>query len=148
MGVKTKALERRNSLAEKVLAEKLDDHVNQNKPTASGAMAEKVAAQAAMMKTLGTKIPGMDREVANEMAYVPPKRGDSEGIADTTDAMWARMKDDNMSPAQQAELNHIRCMITSLTQSLEVQEGGEGADVAGHARPEEPIGLQPGIFES
>merc|ERR1712107_512188 len=93
--VKTKALERRNSLA------------------------EKVAAQAAMMKTLGTKIPGMDREVANEMAYVPPKRGDSEGIADTTDAMWARMKDDNMSPAQQAELNHIRCMITSLTQSLE-----------------------------
>lgn len=117
--VKTKALERRNSLAEKVLAEKLDDHVNKNKPTASGAMAEKVAAQAAMMKTLGTKIPGMDREVAHEMAYVPPQRGDTEGIADTSDAMWARMKDDNMSPAQQAELNHIRCMIQSLTQSLD-----------------------------
>merc|ERR1712183_296186 len=83
-----------------------------------GGMANQVAAQAAMMKTLGTKLPmaaSPDKDLAHEMAYVPPK---GDGIQDTADAMWARMNDDNMSPAQAAELNHIRSMITSLTQSL------------------------------
>merc|ERR1712039_999522 len=125
--VKTKAIERKNSLAEKVLSEKLDDHVKKNsKPSAGvgggiGGLGNQVAAQAAMMKSLGTKLPmtaQVDADIAHEMAYVPPKK-DGDGIADTAEAMWARMNDDNMSPAQAAELNHIRSMITSLTQSLE-----------------------------
>merc|ERR1712176_332245 len=106
--------------------QRLDDHVKQSsKPSgpgsAIGGMASQVAAQAAMMKTLGTKLPmaaSVDKDIAHEMAYVPPKK-DGDGIADTAEAMWARMNDDNMSPAQAAELNHIRSMITSLTQSLE-----------------------------
>jgi len=126
--VKTKAIERKNSLAEKVLAERLDEHVQQtSKPKPAGVgggiggMANQVAAQAAMMKTLGTKLPmaaSVDNDLAHEMAYVPPKR-DGDGLQDTAEAMWARMNDDNMSPAQAAELNHIRSMINSLTQSLE-----------------------------
>jgi len=118
--VKVKAIERKNSLAEKVLAEKLDDHVRRgSKPkSAVGALGASVAAQAAMMKGLGTKLPTMDKDIAHEMAYVPPTKA-GDGLQDTADAMWARMNDDNMSPAQAAELNHIRSMITSLTQSLE-----------------------------
>merc|ERR1712226_1054243 len=60
--VKVKALEKRNSLSEKMLEQRLDDHVKQtSKPSGPGSniggMASQVAAQAAMMKTLGTKLP-------------------------------------------------------------------------------------------
>jgi len=127
--VKIKALERKNSLAEKVLSQNLDAHMMQSTakaPAASSSMAAQVAAQAALKKQMAGKVggmcssvSGMDGDVKNEMAYMPPSNA-GDGLQDAADAMWARqMNDESMSPAQAAELNHIRCMMTSLTQSLE-----------------------------
>merc|ERR1712050_471976 len=55
---------------------------------------------------------------ADELAHVPPDVEHAQSIAESTEAMWDRMNEKNLSPSQQAELIHIRGMIQGLEESL------------------------------
>merc|ERR1711957_500900 len=117
--VQKKALQRRESLTEKVMAAKIDAHVAASKPDApTQSSSTRRASVKAGPQGMGALLAGMPKAVVHEMAYVPPSNA-GDGVADRAEAMWSRMSDDNMSPAQQAELKHVRNMITALTDSLE-----------------------------
>uniref|UniRef100_A0A7S4WA74 Pyridine nucleotide-disulphide oxidoreductase N-terminal domain-containing protein n=1 Tax=Alexandrium monilatum TaxID=311494 RepID=A0A7S4WA74_9DINO len=71
-------------------------------------------ADAGSARTLATA----DSEVLDQLALTVPRDvGDS--VADASAAMWDRMHEKNLSPAQQAELEHVRNMITALEKSLQ-----------------------------
>jgi len=52
----------------------------------------------------------------DEMAHVAPQ---ADGLAAQQQAMWDRMQEKHLGPAQEAELAHVRNMIECLTKSLE-----------------------------
>lgn len=123
--VQKKAIERRESLTEKVMAAKIDAHIAASKPDAPSAKSSSRRASVSINpQGMGALLAGMNKDVAHEMAYVPPSNP-GDGAADRAEAMWARMGDDNMSPAQQAELKHTRNMIAALTDSLEAYKKAE-----------------------
>jgi len=62
------------------------------------------------------KLPQKEESHTHEMAYVPPPA--ESGHQEQADAMWKRMNGTAMSPAQQAELDHVQNMIAALTKSI------------------------------
>jgi hypothetical protein len=102
----------KESLLSAVLAHKMDDHVQagntlrrQRSRTEEGLLSQ-------------------SQETMDEIGHVPPA-DIGEGIADQTAAMWDRMHEKHLSPSQQAELAHIRHMITALNRSLESYKQAE-----------------------
>jgi len=81
--VQKKAIERRESLTEKVMAAKIDAHVAASKPDSAGSSSRR-----ASVKGMGAlmQLPGMHKDVQHEMAYVPPSNP-GDGVADRAEAM-------------------------------------------------------------
>jgi hypothetical protein len=56
------------------------------------------------------------QDAMDQLAHTMPSR---DGLEAAGEAMWDRMQEKHLSPAQEAELAHVRKMIVDLTKSLE-----------------------------
>lgn len=119
-----RSLQKRNSLVSSVMGSKIDEHVQRGMPSpgiafAAAAVARQRAATAAS-STLE------DPRTRDELGLVPPE-GVGDSVAAASEAMWDRMHEKHLSPAQEAELAHIRHMIDALSRSLESYREAEKA---------------------
>merc|ERR1712007_61995 len=125
----TKVSERkRDSLMRQVTSAQIDDHIDK----ASNQRRTQVAtAQNAMLEALKVR-QGADHstEDLHHIGYVGAG-GDS--IAERSEVMWDRMLEKGMTPAQVAELAHIRSMIGALQTSIEGYRKAEKAILMGQS---------------
>lgn len=120
--VARKASEKRESLSDKVYSSRIDDHVrtlHSNKETTDRSSSGR--APSAFDKELLAKV-GLAQDTATALAHVPPA---ADGVADSSAAMWDRMQEKHLTPAQEAELTYVRQMIASLGKSLDVFKEAE-----------------------
>jgi len=115
------ALKKRESLQNAVMANKIEEHVqaiNKQKSTdEKTAPARRASVKFSPELVKATAQSKMSSEVIDELGHVPPVSHE-DGVADAASAMWNRMTEKDLSPAQKAELDHIRNMIEALTKSL------------------------------
>jgi len=117
--IETKAEEKRKSLHEAVMTEQIEAHMK--------AMHQQILPEALTSRRRGHEpapAPPVKTPALEEIGHVPPSSA-GDGVADTTEAMWNRMHEKHMSPAQEAELAHIRHMIAALSKSLESYKKAE-----------------------
>jgi len=67
--------------------------------------------------------PSEEEKKMHEMAHIPPAA--ESGHQEAADAMWKRMSGSGLSPAQQAELDHVQNMIATLTKSIDAYKKAE-----------------------
>jgi hypothetical protein len=102
------------SLLTAVLANKVDDHISAGKRASRAAVPGHTPGDGALA----------DSSTRDEVGHLPPSRSHGS-VAQSTEAMWDRMHGKHLSPAQQAELEHVRNMISALTKSLESYKQAE-----------------------
>lgn len=120
------AEKKRNSLIKQVTSSQIDDHVTSGQKTRKSQM---LAQQAGLLAQLKGPMTGGTQDDLHDLAYVPPSG--SEGLAGDSHAMWDRMLEKGFSPAQTAELAHIRNMISALQTSVEGYRKAEKAILMG-----------------
>jgi len=57
---------------------------------------------------------------------------DTDSVAERSEKMWDRMLEKGLTPAQEAELAHIRNMINALQASVDHYKKAEKAILMGH----------------
>jgi len=112
--IKKKSTQLQESLMTAMLARQVDDHVNKGRTTRGSTGGENHGNGA--MASASTR---------DEVGHMPPTGSVDMGVAASSEAMWHRMQGKHLSPAQTAELEHIRNMITALTGSLESYKKAE-----------------------
>jgi len=109
--VKRKSNAMQSSLLTAVLSRNVDEHV------AAQSNSRKAATAAGGTGALA------DSSTRDEIGHV--NNATTDGVAGHTEAMWNRMNGKHLSPAQGAELEHVRNMITALGKSLESYKQAE-----------------------
>jgi len=128
--VATQSAKFKENLTNTVLAAKIEDHVQQTHQTKTTDHKSTSRRTSNVGMAAVLKLPGMapqpkdekesraQQEVLHQLGHVVPDHvGDS--VQDAAEAMWDRMHEKHLSPAQEAELAHVRHMIEALTKSLE-----------------------------
>jgi hypothetical protein len=109
--VKRKSLNLKESLANALMARKIDDHVQSSSTTRRSS---KDLSQSGCLQ---------DEKTRNEIGHVVLTRSDS--VQDRAEEMWNRAHEKHLTPSQEAELAHIRHMIEALTKSLATYKQAE-----------------------
>jgi hypothetical protein len=108
-----KSKEKQQSLMSAVMASKIDGHIE-----------AKSTERRRSLTREGTGLLSQSDQTVHEIGHLPPTSS-GKGIAAQTEAMWDRMTEKHLSPSQEAELAHIRHMISALGKSLESYKKAE-----------------------
>merc|ERR1719215_2286891 len=98
-----------------VTASQIDQHVTAASSKRSSQMASAAAGLEAALKAKQ----GASGQSMHQLHRLGHEAPEADGIAEQSEAMWNRMLEKGLSPAQNAELAHIRTMINALQTSIE-----------------------------
>jgi len=128
--VKEKAEQKRESLTKQVTAAQIEEHITAGQKSRKSQMMAQQANLLAQLKGGGTTAAASTSDL-HDLAYVAP---DTDSIAESQTAMWDRMLEKGMTPAQTAELQHIRNMIQALNTSIDGYRKAEKAILMGQKK--------------
>jgi hypothetical protein len=126
--VEKRAEQKRNSLMQSVTSQQIDEHVTAGSKKRQSQIAQNAAGLLAALKQKQGHAASTESDL-HEVGHVAP---DTDSIAERSEKMWDRMLEKGLTPAQEAELAHIRNMISALQSSIDHYRKAEKAILMGN----------------
>mmetsp|Transcript_43145 Transcript_43145/g.101365 ORF Transcript_43145/g.101365 Transcript_43145/m.101365 type:complete len:833 (+) Transcript_43145:86-2584(+) len=126
--VAQEAMKKQESLRNAVMASKIEDHVkakSSEKTVDESKSSIRRASVRIAPESVKDAASKMAASVMDHLAHVPPPSAEEDSYEEAASAMWNRMTEKDLSPAQKADLDHVRNMIAALTKSLESYKAQE-----------------------
>jgi hypothetical protein len=125
--IEMKSAQKRDSLMRSVTEMQLEQHMTSTSKRRQSQIAGATAGLLAQLKHKGA---GSTEEDLHKISHEAPA---SDSLAERSEAMWDRMLDRGLSPAQTAELAHYREMIVAMERSIAAFRQVERAILMGSA---------------